>query len=65
VLLPKESLVMLNLMLREKVKLLLVTIENRIAQALMFLKTELEVGTIIIQKVNTQGGGDNDRANKK
>lgn len=64
-LLPKESLVMLNLMLREKVKLLLVTIENRIAQALMFLKTELEVGTIIIQKVNTQGGGDNDRANKK
>ena len=64
-LLPKESLVMLNLMLREKVKLLVVTIENRIAQALMFLKTELEVGTIIIQKVNTQGGGDNDRANKK
>ena len=64
-LLPKENLVMLNLMLLEKVKLLAVTIENHIAQALMFLKTELEVGTIIIQKVNTQGRGNNDRANKK
>lgn len=64
-LLPKESLAMLNLMLLEKVKLLEDTLENHIAQALMFLKTELEVGTIIIQKVNTQGGGDNDSANKK
>lgn len=62
---PKESLAMLNLMLLEKVKLLEDTLENHIAQALMFLKTELEVGTIIIQKENTQGGGDNDSANKK